>query len=776
MAKVKSNVVVENIINANRVNSLVASSLPVWITATSYLVNDVVVQGAKIYKCTVAHTAGATFTGDAANWLELSAPTQTVQTLTDAASIAWNSSLGNYAILNYNTVDGTLQNITNPVDGQLYILSVKNTGAQRYLYFDTKYRLNSGYAASGGVSVGNGSTALIITYDGLNDRFIIANSLGLVDVISYGTSNNGTITLGDFAEGKQVNFVSTNPSAGTALVTINTPSTRFFAGLDGRLKTLYLTLVGSTVDTTYSFTSYWKNESFGNFGNVTVPAGQRKTYLFYAYSAEGVNVKLTSEGAIDTVYSYLDYATFKLDTTTVFKVGDKISIDNPFQVLQVLTAGTGFTGITTQTEINQAQGEEYATGTQFASDFTPDMELYGNNYYVAFLTGTTNINVAALQSNGGAVIPSIGQVVNFTVFNTTLVSTTLTFNAAWLNSTGSAGLGTITLAAGEYKRITFEGYYATPTQMRYVETVVNDVLKLWATTTVYKVGDLVKNESRVYRAVTAHTAGTFNTDRANWEVIVPLKTGSPWVASTYYYANDIVEIAAEKRIVKRIASGLSGATFDNTEKALWEIVSSNELKIWSASTYYYAGETVAIAGKFLKRFTSGVSGLVYDGLEILNWEVISYVHGDWLPSTFYYVGETVTNNGVIYKKTSSGVTTTLFNSAEENDWERIGVVSVNPKTISSPTYTVLATDGVLKIDSTANNVDITFPDTLPNGKMFTIQYKQTTNVITLIAGVGTTIVSPYSYTDEPSFPTPGSSGQFGTTQIFKLGTVWNFVG
>jgi hypothetical protein len=220
-----------------------------------------------------------------------------IQTLTDAASIAWDGALGTYAILNYNTVDGLLQNITNPVDGQLYILNVKNTGVQRHLYFDTKYRFNSGAAIStqGGISVGNGSTTLLITYDGLNDRFIIANGLGLVGVYGYGVSNGGTITLGDVQEGNSVNYVTTLPNAGTATATIAAPSTRFFAGLDGRFKSVYFTLVGSTVDTIYTFSSYWKNLDNTSFGNITVPAGERKTYLFYSYTSEGVNISVTPD-------------------------------------------------------------------------------------------------------------------------------------------------------------------------------------------------------------------------------------------------------------------------------------------------------------------------------------------------------------------------------------------------------------------------------------------------------------------------------------------------
>jgi predicted membrane channel-forming protein YqfA (hemolysin III family) len=71
---------------------------------------------------------------------------------------------------------------------------------------------------------------------------------------------------------------------------------------------------------------------------------------------------------------------------------------------------------------------------------------------------------------------------------------------------------------------------------------------------------------------------------------------------------------------------------------------------------------------------------------------------------------------------------------------------------------------------------VTFPITLPEGKFFTIHYKKTANSVTFTAGAGTTIVSPLTYTEQASFDAQGSVGQIGTTKIFRLGAVFNFLG
>jgi hypothetical protein len=84
---------------------------------------------------------------------------------------------------------------------------------------------------------------------------------------------------------------------------------------------------------------------------------------------------------------------------------------------------------------------------------------------------------------------------------------------------------------------------------------------------------------------------------------------------------------------------------------------------------------------------------------------------------------------------------------------------------------------VLILDPSANAINVTLPSALPDGKFFPIQYvKHATNAITFTAGAGTTIVDPSTYLAGASFNAPGTTGQYGTTNFFKLNNVWNFTG
>ena len=69
-----------------------------WATGTAYVKDDVVLSGVNSYICVNAHTAGATFAGDSANW-ELMVqgteiPSQTGQAgkalVTDGSSLSWD--------------------------------------------------------------------------------------------------------------------------------------------------------------------------------------------------------------------------------------------------------------------------------------------------------------------------------------------------------------------------------------------------------------------------------------------------------------------------------------------------------------------------------------------------------------------------------------------------------------------------------------------------------------------------------------------------------------
>lgn len=79
-----------------------------------------------------------------------------IQTLTDAATITWDAGMGNYARV---TLGGnrTLALITSHTIGELYVINVTASGADRILTFNTAYKDNTGTALSP-VTITNGTS------------------------------------------------------------------------------------------------------------------------------------------------------------------------------------------------------------------------------------------------------------------------------------------------------------------------------------------------------------------------------------------------------------------------------------------------------------------------------------------------------------------------------------------------------------------------------------------------------------------------------------------
>lgn len=81
----------------------------------------------------------------------------------------------------------------------------------------------------------------------------------------------------------------------------------------------------------------------------------------------------------------------------------------------------------------------------------------------------------------------------------------------------------------------------------------------WATSTQYKVGDLVIRENNLYRCKTAHTSSSFNTDIANW---IKLDNIPDWKQNTYYDVGDYLYY--DKNIYKVVTAFTSSTTFSAT--------------------------------------------------------------------------------------------------------------------------------------------------------------------------------------------------------------------
>ena len=103
-------------VNLGRIKSVWRGT---WATGTAYVKDDVVQEGVNSYICVTAHTAGATFAGDSANW-DLMAqgaeiPSQSgnagLALKTDGTNLSWGQAGGMVPLLSYNSSNANVSAI-----------------------------------------------------------------------------------------------------------------------------------------------------------------------------------------------------------------------------------------------------------------------------------------------------------------------------------------------------------------------------------------------------------------------------------------------------------------------------------------------------------------------------------------------------------------------------------------------------------------------------------------------------------------------------------------
>jgi hypothetical protein len=183
-----------------------------------------------------------------------------IQTLTDAATVTWNTNNGNYALLSI-TDNRTLAAPTNTVNGELYVINISASGADRTITFHSVYKgvdgtdigavvIPSGvarsYAFQAGPTVlhqigsssapgGGGSQT---TYDAGNGMIVTATAAGVTFARTNTTEWVVTIPNGvDIISGQIYSTTAQNPGA-NCYIAFNFGGTRPFntntAGTDAR--------------------------------------------------------------------------------------------------------------------------------------------------------------------------------------------------------------------------------------------------------------------------------------------------------------------------------------------------------------------------------------------------------------------------------------------------------------------------------------------------------------------------------------------------------------
>ena len=123
----------------------------------------------------------------------------------------------------------------------------------------------------------------------------------------------------------------------------------------------------------------------------------------------------------------------------------------------------------------------------------------------------------------------------------------------------------------------------------------------WATSTYYKINDIVKYGGRIFVAISGHTSsanvnGGFYSDSANWQLLNDgFENRGTWTATTYYKVNDVVKWGSSLYLCN--TGHMSGANWVNTESNFTVFVSGLEFEnSWNNITLYQPGDVVRYGG------------------------------------------------------------------------------------------------------------------------------------------------------------------------------------
>lgn len=179
----------------------------------------------------------------------------------------------------------------------------------------------------------------------------------------------------------------------------------------------------------------------------------------------------------------------------------------------------------------------------------------------------------------------------------------------------------------------------------------------WTTSTRYKVGDLVKNGGNTYVCNLGHTSAAtaslgLEADQAKWDYFNQgIDYKGTWATTTRYKHNDIVKYGGGLYIC--ITPHTAAAAFA-TDTAYWnQIVEGFEFEgDWTSGTIYQPGDVVRYGGNsyIAKTNHTAVSGQI-PPTQTATWDLFAEgfrLQGDWSSGPEYKIGEVVRNGGYTY--------------------------------------------------------------------------------------------------------------------------------
>lgn len=192
-------------------------------------------------------------------------------------------------------------------------------------------------------------------------------------------------------------------------------------------------------------------------------------------------------------------------------------------------------------------------------------------------------------------------------------------------------------------------------------------------------GEKISEDDTLWQSSSARLTGaSLAIETASWVKLVnvdPIVVD--WIAATAYSDKGLA--IESGRTLRRSSAGTSAATFTAVEAASWDLLAQGTVSAWAATTIYMAGELVqAGANQIVKRTATGTSGAAYDATEAADWSVVNDATiSAWVAATNYPAQTLIEQNGVLLTRTASGDSGATFDTAEAGAWTYVSQVSVS---------------------------------------------------------------------------------------------------
>ena len=171
----------------------------------------------------------------------------------------------------------------------------------------------------------------------------------------------------------------------------------------------------------------------------------------------------------------------------------------------------------------------------------------------------------------------------------------------------------------------------------------------WTASTAYVIDDIVKYGGNTYVCIINHTSATsipdFYTDSANWDLHTEGNVDQgTWASTTFYRLNDVVKYG--NVVYRTTTAHTSIATFDPTKFSVY-LEGLNFEDTWNGATEYQKGDIVTYRG--YSYISKGIhTTATTPNADTTNWEVLTTgfsAQGSYNAATTYAPGDVVRYGG-----------------------------------------------------------------------------------------------------------------------------------